>query len=150
MDALTFETNEAWLTLEQDGAHDAALISLRLSLSSARSVYVSNGKTLQMASWTMVVGALAPADAGPGRAPGTLSYGDNDGKTECLLRIDVAPDRFCELMGMFKGGHASEIALEVGGMTYQDDYSSHWNTEQHPTLPVLRARFEFPLPQRED
>ena len=146
MAALTFETNEVWLTLEQDGAHDVTQISLRLSLSSARSVYVSNGQTLQMASWTMVLGELAE----PGRAPGSLGYSDNDGQTECLLRIDVAPARFGALLAMFKGGNASEIVLEVGGMVYQDDYSSHWDTVQYPTLPVLRARFEFPLPQRED
>lgn len=146
MAALTFETNEVSLTLEQDGVHDVALISLRLNLSSTRAAYVSNGQTLQMASWTMVLGGQADA----GRAPGSLSYSESDGKTECLLRIDVAPARFGELLAMFKGGHASEIVLEVGGMVDQDDYSSRWDTVQYPTLPVLRARFEFPLPQRDD
>lgn len=148
MAALTFETREALLRLEQSGNEDGApAITLKLGLSTSPTVYLSNGKLLQNAKWTMVVRGRAPdADDGQ-RAAGSLSYTDADGNGECLVQIEEKASRFADLLAMFKGGHASEITLLIEGLQQRDDYSCQWDTEGMPTLAVLNVGFEFPLPQ---
>ena len=145
MAALTFETREALLTLDQNGDEEAApVISLKLSLSSRPTVYVSGGAVLQSARWTMIIRADDQA-----RQVGTLNYAANDGKPECQVLINQSSRRFHDVLEMFKGGHASEITIEADGMKHQGDYSSHWDTDASPVLTVLRVSFEFPLPQSE-
>jgi hypothetical protein len=148
MAALTFETREALLTLEQSGNDDAApVISLKLGLSSTPTVYIANGQLLQAARWTMHIGEAEPG--GKARDAGSLTYTNNDGKGECLILVKQSRARFLDVLDMFKGGHASEITIVVDGMQQRDDYSSLWNTETTPRLDVLRVSFEFPLPQSE-
>ena len=146
MAALTFETREVLLTLEQNGnVDDAPVISIKLGLSSAPTVYLSNGRTLRDAGWTMIVRELADGK----REPGSLTYTDNAGKGECLVLIHQSPRRFQTMVEMFKGGNASEITIVTDGIEHRDDYSSQWNIDLHPRLHVLGVSFEFPLPQSE-
>jgi hypothetical protein len=148
MAVLIFEARDAVLTLEQHANTDApAVISIRLSPSPTPAVYVSGGQDLANAVWIMTVreqqAAAAPCDEG------TLVYSDNDGKAECLVTIMQSAQRFGALLAMLKGGHTSEIVIEVGGLQHRADYSNVWDTEAMPALPVLRVGFEFPLPQSE-
>lgn len=145
MAVLIFETREALLTLEQNGEQDdIPVISLKLSLTNRPAVYISGGKQLQPSSWSMTIRADDTAVE-----VGWISYINNDGKGECTLVINQSSTRFDDVLDMFKGGHASEISIEVEGMTQKDDYSSLWNTDAEPMLMVSRASFEFPLPQSE-
>jgi hypothetical protein len=145
MAALIFETREAVLTLEQAGDQDdIPVISLQLSLSNRPAVYISGGKLLQPSSWSMTIRADDTAVE-----VGWLSYIAAEGKGECVLVINQSQARFDAVLDMFKGGHASEISIDVEGMSAKDDYSSLWDTDASPTLTVARASFEFPLPQSE-
>lgn len=145
MASLIFETREAILTLEQNGDQDdVPVISLQLNLTNRPTVYISGGKLLQPFRWTMTIRANDTAVE-----VGWISYIDNDGKGECTLVINQSQARFNDVLDMFKGGHASEISIDVDGMTSKDDYSSQWNTDASPVLTVARASFEFPLPQSE-
>lgn len=144
MAALIFETREAILTLEQNGDQDdIPVISLELDLANRLMVYISGGRLLQPSRWKMTIRASDIVEVG------SISYLDNDGKDECVLVINQSQARFDDVLGMFKGGHASEISIDIDGMTSRDDYSSHWDTDARPTLTVARASFEFPLPQSE-
>lgn len=150
MAALTFETREVLFTLEQNGNEDdGPVISIKLRLSASPAVYMSNGQMLQQASWSMIVRELDPATDDATRELGSLTCTDNEGKGECLVLINQTPDRFLNVVEMFKGGHASEITIVTDGMDQQDDYSSRWNTVDNPRVTVLRVSFEFPLPQSE-
>lgn len=145
MVTLIFETREAVLTLEQNGDQDdIPVVSLKLSLSNRPAVYIAGGKLLQPSSWTMTIRADDTAVE-----VGWMSCAENDGKGECTLVINQSSTRFDDVLDMFKGGHASEISIEVEGMTPKDDYSSQWDTAAQPILTVTRASFEFPLPQSE-
>ena len=145
MAALIFETREALLTLEQNGAQDdVPVISLKLSLTNLPTIYVAAGKLLRPSSWSMTIRADDTAVE-----VGWLQYADNDGKGECMLVINQSTARFEDVLAMFKGGHASEISIDVDGTTPRDDYSSHWDTLTTPVLTVTRASFDFPLPQSE-
>jgi len=148
MAVLTFETREVLLTLEQRGEENRApIISIKLKLSSTPTVYVAKRQNLAKAQWMMIVREMQPGDAAG--SPGSVTYSENDGKPECRVIINHSPDRFHDLVEMFKGGHTSEIAIELGGLQRRDDYSSDWNTDSMPELCVLRVSFEFPLPQNE-
>ncbi len=145
MAALIFETREAVLTLEQNGdQNDIPVISLQLNLANRPTIYISGGKLLQPARWSMTIRADDTSVE-----VGWLSYVEHDGKGECGLEINQSQARFDDVLDMFKGGHASEISIDVDGMTKKDDYSSQWDTDNTPTLTVTRASFEFPLPQSE-
>lgn len=145
MATLIFETREAVLTLEQNGDQDdIPVVSLKLSLSNRPAVYIAGGKLLQPSSWTMTIRADDTAVE-----VGWMSYVENDGKGECTLDINQSSTRFDDVLDMFKGGHASEISIEVEGMRQKDDYSSQWDTAAQPILTVSRVSFEFPLPQSE-
>lgn len=145
MALLIFETREALLTLEQNsGQDDVPLISLKLNLSNRPTIYVAGGKLLRPLSWSMTIRA---DDAS--LEVGWLHYADNDGKGECLLVINQSTARFADMLTMFKGGHVSEISIDVDGMAPRDDYSSLWDTLARPMLTVTRASFNFPLPQSE-
>lgn len=147
MAVLTFETSEVLLTLGQNGAEDdAPVIWFRLRLSSTPTVYVSNGETLQMANWTMLL-RQRPDGA---READSLTYTRGEDKAECQVLVHQSPARFQALLDMLKGGHASEITVVTAGMQQQDDYSSRWDTARSPRLDVLRIGFEFPLPQNDD
>ena len=149
MAALTFETREVLLTLEQRGNEDRApIISIKLKLSSTPPVYAGKRQNLAKAQWMMIVRELQPGDDDSG-GPGSVTYSDSDGKPECRVMINHTPDRFHNLIEMFKGGTTSEIAIELDGLQRRDDYSSDWDNELQPKLNVLRVSFEFPLPQNE-
>jgi hypothetical protein len=145
MAALIFETREAVLTLEQNGDQDdVSVISLQLTLTNRPTVYISGGELLKPSRWSMTIRADDTAVEA-----GWISYVDLDGKPECGLVINQSQSRFDNVLDMFKGGHVSEISVDVDGMTQKDDYSSQWDTDTSPTLTVTRASFEFPLPQSE-
>lgn len=145
MALLIFETREALLTLEQNsGQDDVPLISLKLNLSNRPTIYVAGGKLLRPSCWSMTIRADDTAVK-----VGSLHFADNDGKGECMLVINQSTARFDDVLAMFKGGHASEISIDVDGTTPRDDYSSHWDTLTTPVLTVTRASFNFPLPQSE-
>lgn len=149
MAALTFETREVLLTLEQRAQEDRApIISIKLKLSSTPTVYAGKRQNLAKAQWMMIVRELQPGDDGAA-GPGSVTYSDDDGKPECRVVINHSPERFHDLVQMFKGGNTSEIVIELDGLQRRDDYSSDWNTDQTPKLNVLRVSFEFPLPQNE-
>ena len=150
MAELTFETREVLLTLEQNGNEDdTPAISLTLILSTGPTVYLPNGKTLQDVSWNMLVRELQSGADDVNRQPGSLTYTSGEDKGECLVLINQSAERFDAMVGMFKGGRASEITIVTDGMEARDDYSSRWNTDLAPRLNVLRVAFEFPLPQSE-
>lgn len=145
MATLIFETHEAVLTLEQAGDQDdIPVISLQLCLTNRPTVYTSAGKLLQPSTWTMTIRADDTAVE-----VGWISYIGNEGKGECALVINQSQARFDSVLDMFKGGHASEISIDIDGMKSSDDYSSQWDTDTTPTLTVARVSFEFPLPQSE-
>lgn len=146
MAALTFETREVLLTLEQRGNEDCApMMSITLTLSGMPTVYVAGRQNLAKAKWMMAVHErkCGAEDA----QSGSVTYSGNDGQPECRVVIAHSPERFRYLVNMFKGGHTSEIAIELDGLQPRDDYSSDWNTDVRPQLNVLRVSFEFPLPQ---
>jgi hypothetical protein len=150
MTALTFETREALLRLEQSGNEDSApIITLKLSLSSQPTIYISGGQLLQPSRWTMAIRARAPSDQADQHQAASLTYSVNDGVGECLVQVEQTATRFADLLTMFKGGHTSEITLVIEGLQQQDDYSSLWDTDLTPTLAVINIGFEFPLPQSE-
>jgi len=145
MATLIFETREAVLTLEQNGDQDdIPVISLQLILTNRPTVYISGARLLQPARWSMTIRADDTAVE-----VGWISYVEQDGKGECALVINQSQARFNDVLDMFKGGHASEISIDIDGLTKKDDYSSQWDTDSSPILTVARASFEFPLPQSE-
>ncbi|MES2317157.1 MAG: hypothetical protein V4631_06640 [Pseudomonadota bacterium] len=150
MAAMTFETREVLLTLEQNGNEDdPPIISIKLRVVKSPKIYIATGTLVEQATWTMIVRELRSGAEDQKREPGSLTYTDNDGKGECLVLINQSPSRFQTVVDMFKGGHASEITIVTDSMDPRDDYSSQWDTEAMPRLDVLRVSFEFPLPQSE-
>jgi hypothetical protein len=147
---LLFESRLSYHVLRQNGAaEDAPFISLRLALTDGPIIYASNGAVVNASAWSMVIRRGSPAGLPPEQGFGTMRYGAANGKPACVIDIEQSPERFAALLDMFKGGHASEITVNVDDMVDKADYSKNWHTAAHPSIAIAAICFEFPLPQSE-
>ena len=140
---LSFETGPAQLSLRQCGTVDQApAITVQLHAADDAQIYTADAHPINGARWTMTI----TSSAGP--ALYALTYGGGE-RALCTILVSQSPERFAILLDMFKGGHASEITIEVDGLIELSDYSRKWDTRAAPTLVIDSVCFEFPLPQSE-
>lgn len=147
---LSFESRQSCHVLRQEGTvENPPYISLLLTLIDGPTMYSSDAVVINKSAWNMKIQKRIAGDFSSPQAIGSIQYSVAKDRPRCLIDIQQSPERFDELLEMFKGGHVSEITIMVDQLADKPDYSKNWNTDVNNSIPVTSLSFEFPLPQFE-
>lgn len=147
---LLFESRLISHVLGQEGPEEnEPVMTLRLEMTDGPIIYVSGGAAIKASAWRMKIRRARARDTEAPRSGATIRYVATEGKPYCVVELSQSPERFTALLGMFMGGHSSEITVVVDELADKADYSKDWNSLDRPSLAIDSISFEFHLPLHE-
>lgn len=147
---LVFESRSSLQVLRQEGATEIEpFITLQLELTSGPKIYVSGTAAINNWSWSMAIHRHGRAMPAIRQTLGGLTYVAEAKQSRCTIEVKQSPERYADLLDMFRGGHVSEITMLVDGLDDRSDFSKLWDLVAVPSLTIRSLCFEFPLPQSE-
>lgn len=147
---LVFESNLAHQVLRQEGTAEVdPFISLQLEFTDGPQIYTADSSAVNEMAWSLKIQRHGQTGLHVPLPPSTMNYVAEEGKSRCILEVHQSPERYADMLAMFRGGYLSEITVIVEGFVDNADYSKLWDTDARESIAIKSICFEFPLPQNE-